>query len=149
MDIMSGIERVGVSLDKELLAEFDALIADKGYGNRSEAVRDLIRAKLTETALESPDAEGIGSVFLIYDHHVSKLAEQLIQLQHSHLLKVITSIHVHLDHHNCLEVIIIKGRVREIQKLADKMASLKGVKHGRLTLTAAGNDHDHPKHKNT
>jgi CopG family nickel-responsive transcriptional regulator len=133
---MSTIERVGVSLDKPLLEEFDNLIRGQGYANRSEAIRDLIRAKLTDVALESPDAEGIGSVFLVYDHHASKLAEQLIQLQHTHLLKVITSVHVHLDHHNCLEIIILKGCVGEIQKLADKMASLKGVKLGRLTLAS-------------
>lgn len=137
---MSELERVGVSLDKPLLAEFDELIRSQGYANRSEAIRDLIRSKLTQTALELPDAEGIGSVFLVYDHHVSKLAEQLIQLQHSHLLKVIASIHVHLDHHNCLEVIIVKGRVKDIQELADKMASLKGVKLGRLTLSSVNHE---------
>lgn len=138
---MSEIERVGVSLDKPLLADFDELIRGQGYANRSEAIRDLIRNKLTETAIEAPDAEGIGSVFLVYDHHASKLAEQLIQLQHTHLLKVVASVHVHLDHHNCLEVIIMKGRVQDIQKLADKMASLKGVKLGKLTLSSVNSEH--------
>ena len=137
---MSDLERVGVSLDTPLLAAFDVLIRGQGYANRSEAIRDLIRGKLTEAALASPEAEGIGSVFLVYDHHASKLAEQLIQLQHSHLLKVIASVHVHLDHHNCLEVIIIKGQVQEIQRLADKMASLKGVKLGKLTLSAVNSE---------
>jgi CopG family nickel-responsive transcriptional regulator len=138
---MSTIERVGVSLDTPLLAEFDELIRQKGYSNRSEAIRDLIRAKLAEAALEDADAEGIGNVSLIYDHHASRLAEQLIELQHSHLLKVIASVHIHLDHHNCLEIIILKGRVGEIQKLADKMASLKGVKLGRLTLSSVNGAH--------
>ena len=138
---MSGIERVGVSLDKTLLAEFDELIRSQGYANRSEAVRDLIRAKLTDTALEAPNAKGIGTVSLVFDHHASKLAEQLIQLQHTHLLQVIASIHVHLDHHNCLEVIILKGKVQEIRKLADKMASLKGVKLGKLTMTSVNHEH--------
>ena len=78
---------------------------------------------------------------MVYDHHVSKLAEQLIQLQHTHLLKVIASVHVHLDHHNCLEVIIAKGRVQDIQELADKMASLKGVKLGKLTLSSVNSEH--------
>lgn len=137
---MSEIERVGVSLDKPLLSEFDELIRTKGYANRSEAIRDLIRAKLAETAFETPDAEGVGSVSLVYDHHASKLAEQLIQLQHTHLLTVIASVHVHLNHHTCLEIIILKGRVQEIQKLADKMASLKGVKLGRLTLSSVNNE---------
>jgi len=143
---MTEIERVGVSLDKALLAEFDELIRSQGYANRSEAVRDLIRAKLTDTALAAPNAEGIGTVSLVYDHHASRLAEQLIQLQHTHLLTVVASMHVHLDHHNCLEVIILKGRVREIQKLADNMASLKGVKLGKLTLSTVTGDHDHREH---
>ena len=140
---MSDLERVGVSLDKALLAEFDELIRSKGYANRSEAIRDLIRIKLTETALEAPDTHAIGSVFLVYDHHEAKVAEQLTHLQHTHLLTVIASIHIHLDHHNCLEVIVLKGRVAEIQKLADKMISLKGVKLGRLSLTAVACDHGH------
>jgi CopG family nickel-responsive transcriptional regulator len=131
---MSKVERVGVSLDKPLLAEFDQLIHAKGYANRSEAIRDLIRLALSGAALESPGAYGFGGVFLVYDHHASKLAEQLIQLQHTHLLEVIASVHVHLDHHHCLEVIILKGQVQEIRKLADKMTSLKGVKLGKLTL---------------
>lgn len=140
---MSELERVGVSLDKALLAEFDGLIHSKGYANRSEAVRDLIRAKLTETALETPDAHAIGSVFLVYDHHEAKVAEQLTHLQHTHLLTVVSSIHIHLDHHNCLEVIVLKGRVAEIQKLTDKMTSLKGVKLGRLSLAAVTCEHQH------
>ncbi len=140
---MSELERVGVSLDKALLADFDELIRRKGYPNRSEAVRDLIRVKLTETALEAPDAHAIGSVFLVYDHHEAKVAEQLTHLQHTHLLTVVASIHIHLDHHNCLEVIVLKGRVAEIQKLADKMTSLKGVNLGRLSLAAVTCDHDH------
>ena len=110
-------------------------------------MRDLIRAKLTDTAMEAPNAEGIGTVSLVYDHHASKLAEQLIQLQHTHLLTVVASMHVHLDHHNCTEVIILKGRVREIQKLADNMASLKGVRLGKLTLSTVTADHDHGEHK--
>ena len=138
---MSNLERVGVSLDKTLLAEFDRLIGSKGYANRSEAIRDLIRMTLSESALESPQAHGIGGVFLVYDHHASKLAEQLIQLQHTHLLQVIASVHVHLDHHHCLEVIILKGSVQEIRLLADKMASLKGVKLGKLTITSVTNEH--------
>lgn len=137
---MSNLERVGLSLDKPLLADFDALIAAKGYANRSEAIRDLIRSALTETALEKPGAHGIGSVFLVYDHHVSKLSEQLTRLQHTHLLTVVASMHIHLDHHNCLEVIILKGQVDQIRKLADKMASLKGVKQGKLTLSSISNE---------
>lgn len=139
---MSELERVGVSLDKGLLAAFDTLINDMGYPNRSEAVRDLIRCKLTETALEAPDSPAIGSVFLVYDHHASKLSEQLTRLQHTHLLTTVASMHIHLDHHNCLEVIILKGRTGEIQKLADRLISLKGVKLGKLTLAAVENHHE-------
>lgn len=128
------LERVGVSLDKPLLEEFDRLIRAKGYANRSEAVRDLIRAKLSETELESQEAAAIGTVFLVYDHHQARVPEQLTAMQHTHLLTVVTSVHVHLDHHNCLELIVLKGKVGQIQQLADRMISLKGVKLGRLVL---------------
>lgn len=135
---MTQLERVGVSLDKPLLEQFDQLIRAKGYANRSEAVRDLIRAKLSETVLESPDAVAIGTVFLVYDHHHAKVPEQLTAMQHTHLLTVIASIHVHLDHHHCLELIVLRGKVRQIQQLADRMISLKGVKLGRLVLSPIG-----------
>lgn len=135
---MSKIERVGVSLDKKLLEMFDQLITKQGYSNRSEAIRDLIRNRLSEEHLADPAAQATAGVFLIYDHHATKLSQQLIDLQHSHLLQVIASTHVHLDHHNCLEVIMLKGKVKEIEKLGNNIASLKGVKLSRTNIMTTG-----------
>ena len=134
---MSAIERVGVSLDKELLGQFDDLISGQGYANRSEAIRDLIRDSLSKKQLANPATSAVAGVFLVYDHHSTKLSDKLLNLQHHHLLQVIASTHVHLDHHNCLEVIILKGKVREIEKLANNIAALKGVKLSRVNLMAA------------
>ncbi len=135
---MSQIERVGVSLDKELLLMFDELIGTQGYSNRSEAIRDLIRERLSQKQLAKPTAKAVAGIFLVYDHHSTSLSEKLIDLQHDHLLHVIASTHVHLDHDNCLEVIILKGKVKEIQELADQMAALKGVKLSRVNLMTTG-----------
>ena len=137
---MSQIERVGVSLDKKLLSMFDQLIGTQGYSNRSEAIRDLIRERLSQKQLAKPNAKAVAGIFLVYDHHSTSLSEKLIDLQHDHLLHVIASTHVHLDHHNCLEVIILKGKVKEIQELADQMASLKGVKLSRVNLMTTGKE---------
>jgi CopG family nickel-responsive transcriptional regulator len=135
---MNKIERVGISLDQDLLAQFDSLIGKQGYTNRSEAVRDLIRARLDQEQLTNPAADAVAGILLVYDHHVTNLSAKLNRLQHDHLLQIITSTHVHLDHHNCLEVIILKGKVKEIQSLADRMTSLKGVKLGRTNIMTTG-----------
>ena len=135
---MSQIERVGVSLDKELLEKFDQLIGTQGYSSRSEAIRDLIRERLSQKQLAKPNAKAVAGIFLVYDHHSTSLSEKLIDLQHNHLLHVIASTHIHLDHDNCLEVIILKGKVKEIQELADQMAALKGVKLSRVNLMTTG-----------
>lgn len=137
---MGKIERVGVSLDEELLGRFDALIGKQGYANRSEAIRDLIRARLDQQQLEKSSTEAVAAILLVYDHHSTNLTSKLNHLQHNHLLQIIVSTHVHLDHYNCLEVIILKGKVGEIQKLADQMISLKGVKLGRTNLMTTGKD---------
>lgn len=137
---MSSIERVGVSLDKTLLSEFDTVIGKQGYANRSEAIRDLIRESLSKDKLAEPSAPAVAGVFLVYDHHSTMLADKLLKLQHNHLLEVIASTHVHLDHHNCLEVIILKGKVKDIEALANNIAALKGVKLSRVNLMAAGTE---------
>ena len=137
---MSQLERIGVSLDKELLSKFDELIDKQGYQSRSEALRDLVRRELSTERLSNPKAKGVGAVFLVYDHHSTKLTDKLISLQHSHhlapSLQVISSLHVHLDEHDCLEVIIIRGQVGEINKVAESILSMKGVKLGRLNIVA-------------
>lgn len=130
---MSTIERVGVSLEKELLGHFDALIEKLGYTNRSEAIRDMIRERLLQEELKKPQAQGIAAILLVYDHHSEQLPNKLLELQHDH--HVIASTHVHLDdHHSCLEVIIMGGKVKDIEAVAGKMTSLKGVKLGRLNV---------------
>lgn len=133
---MSTIERVGISLEKKLLAEFDRLIGGQGYANRSEAIRDLIRESLSKDKLAEPSASAVAGVFLVYDHHTAKLSDKLLKLQHNHLLDVIASTHVHLDHDNCLEVIMLKGKVKDIETLANNIAALKGVKLSRVNLMA-------------
>ena len=133
---MAGIERVGVSLEKELLGAFDKLIADKGYQSRSEAIRDLIRQQLSDTRLTDEKTEAVAAVVLAYDHHATAIMERLTDLQHSHVLKTISSLHVHLDHHDCLEVIVLRGKVGEINRMGEKLISIKGVKLGRVNLLA-------------
>ena len=131
---MKQVERVGVSLDKKLLSSFDKVISRQGYQSRSEAIRDLIRQQLSSEVLNNPKAEAVAAVFLVYDHHSTKLSEKLVSLQHSHVLQTISSMHIHLDKHDCLEVVVLRGRVGEINKMAEKMVSLKGVKLGRVNL---------------
>jgi CopG family nickel-responsive transcriptional regulator len=134
---MQQIERVGVSLEKKLLSEFDKLIAKKGYQSRSEAIRDLIRQQLSDERLADPKAKAVAVVFVVYDHHSTKLMEKLTDLQHFHLLQTVSSMHIHLDEHDCLEVIVLKGRVIEINKMAENILSQKGVKLGKINLIAA------------
>ena len=135
---MNSIERIGVSLEKKLLTVFDKLIVEDGYTNRSEAIRDLIRERLSRKQLSNPTAHAVAGVFLIYDHHETKLPQKLVDIQHNHLLEVAASTHVHLDHHNCLEVIILKGKVKEIEKLGNNIVSLKGVKLSRMNMMVTG-----------
>ena len=134
---MDDLARFGVSVSSELLRKFDELIDSKGYANRSEAIRDLIRNYLVEHEWEE-DTETIGSVTIVYDHHVRELSDILIDFQHGHHSEIISSMHVHLDHHNCLEIIIIKGKGSKVKEIADKLISTKGVKHGKLTMTTTG-----------
>lgn len=131
---MEKTERVGVSISRGLLEAFDRQIAGKGYTNRSEAIRDLIRQQLSEARLEDPDAQAVAAVILVYDHHVTKLTDRLLKLQHDHLLETVSSLHVHLDHHHCLEVVILRGTVSRLYRVADQMISLKGVYHGKIQL---------------
>ena len=135
---MSELSRIGVAIDSDLLDKFDALIAKRGYTNRSEAFRDLIRDELVEQTWEAPDSHVVGTVTLVYDHHVRLLNEKLTDLQHEHHRAILSTLHVHLDHDNCLEVLVVRGKAGVVQKIADTLISTKGVKHGRLTLTTSG-----------
>jgi CopG family nickel-responsive transcriptional regulator len=137
---MSRLSRIGVAIDADLLKRFDSLIARRGYTNRSEAFRDLIRDDLVETAWQSPDKEVIGTVTLVYDHHVRRLGDRLTDMQHEFHEHVLSTLHVHLDHHHCLEVLVVKGKASAVQKFADALIATKGVKHGRLTITTPATD---------
>jgi CopG family nickel-responsive transcriptional regulator len=137
---MAKLSRFGVSLAEELLAEFDALIGRKGYASRSEALRDLIRDYLAEEASRSGSASAVGTVTLVYDHHVADLQEKLTAIQHDESGLVVSALHVHLDHRRCLEVLVVRGRAAKIRALADKLIGARGVKHGKLTLVAAGKE---------
>jgi CopG family nickel-responsive transcriptional regulator len=128
------LERVGIAIEDSLLASFDKLIKKQGYANRSEAVRDLIRERLAAEQLKKPTGRAVAGIFLVYDHHATDISRKLLELQHNHLLQTISATHIHLDHHNCLEVIILKGRIAELKSIADHLMSLKGVKLSRLNL---------------
>ena len=137
---MEQIERIGVSLESGLLTKFDKLIAKQGYKNRSEAIRDLVRDRLSAEQLSNPKAKAVAAVCLVYDHHSTKLMEKLTALQHSHLLETICTTHIHLDAHDCMEIIVLKGRVGEINKMGEKLLSQKGVKLGKINLMTAESD---------
>jgi CopG family nickel-responsive transcriptional regulator len=137
---MGQLSRIGVAIDSTLLSKFDALISRRGYTNRSEAFRDLIRDELVERAWEQPDAPVVGTVTLVYDHHVRMLSDKLTDLQHDHYHHVLSTLHVHLDHDNCLEVLVLRGKASAVRKLADALIATKGVKHGRLTITTPGSN---------
>ncbi|MGA2274050.1 MAG: nickel-responsive transcriptional regulator NikR [Bryobacteraceae bacterium] len=135
---MSELSRIGVAIDTGLLEKFDRLIAGRGYTNRSEAFRDMIREELVEQSWESPESHVVGTVTLVYDHHARLLGEKLTGIQHEYHHSVLSTLHVHLDHDLCLEVIVIRGKAGAVRSLADALISTKGVKHGRLTLTTSG-----------
>lgn len=132
--------RFGISLDGDLLRKFDRLIALKGYKARSEAIRDLIRESLVKEEWQAGDTETAGTITLVYSHHTRELQDTLTELQHHYHSSIISTMHIHLDEHNCLEVLIVKGKGRIIKKIADMLTATRGVKHGKLTLTTTGRD---------
>jgi CopG family transcriptional regulator, nickel-responsive regulator len=136
---MSELTRTGLSIDRALLARFDLAIAKKHYNNRSEAVRDLIRDYLVSEE-SGADKVVAATLTIVYDHHRPMLTEKLVSAQHHAGGNVLAATHVHLDHHNCLEVVVMKGRSSALRELADHIISLRGVKHGKLVLTTTGKD---------
>ena len=134
---MDNIKRFGVSIETDLLKKFDKLIDEEGYENRSEAIRDLIRNSLIATKKHDPESIAMGTLTMIYDHHTGNLTNRLLKIQHNHTSEILTTTHIHLDHDNCLEVLILKGKTKNIQKLADNIKSLKGIKHGELVMTTS------------
>jgi CopG family nickel-responsive transcriptional regulator len=137
---MAKTVRFGVAMDDDLLWKFDRVIDRKGYENRSEAIRDLIRNLLVEEEWAGGEEETVGTITLVYDHHVHDLQDNLTDMQHSLHEAIVSTVHVHLDAHNCLEVLIVKGRSADIKQAADRLIGTKGVKHGRLTMTTTGKE---------
>ncbi len=135
---MAELERFGVSMERDLLARFDALIAGRAYPSRSEAIRDLVRKEIVSEMWSDPRAEVIATVSIVYGHHEHRLADTLTDLQHRHHREIVSTTHVHLDAHNCLEVVIVRGRSGVVRKIADALVATRGVKHGGVVATATG-----------
>ena len=131
-----GLVRTGIALDSDLLKRFDRLIGSEGYDNRSEAFRDLIRDRLNDVSLQSGDAFVVGAVTLIYDHHSRLLPDKLMELQHEYHAVIISTVHSHLDHDMCLEVVVVKGRLKQVKELGSRLIGLKGVQHGKLVMSS-------------
>jgi CopG family transcriptional regulator, nickel-responsive regulator len=146
------ISRFGVSIESDLLARFDELIRRRHYTNRSEAIRDLIRHDLVEEEWGAAVSEVIGTVTIVYDHHTPNLTERLNDFEHDHGKEIIFSSHVHLDHHNCLEILVVRGPGGKIRDLTDHLRSVRGVMHATLSMTTTGatlasKGHDHAEHR--
>ena len=135
---MPGVTRFGVSLEEHMLAQFDRLIARRGYTNRSEAIRDLIRESLVREQWKLGSDEVVGTLTLVYNHEVRDLTDKLTDLQHAHYKAIVSGLHVHLDSHHCLEVLVLRGRAKELKAIADRLIGTRGVKHGTFSATAEG-----------
>ena len=129
------ITRFGVSIEPDLLKKFDKIIKKEGYNNRSEKIRDMIRKNLISQDATDSNSQSIGTLTMIYDHHTGNLNNRLLELQHDHHSEILSTTHIHVDHNNCLEVLVLKGKTRNIKKLADNIKALKGIKHGELVIT--------------
>lgn len=132
--------RFGISLDSELLEKFDRLCEERCYQTRSEAIRDLIRRDLVQKQWEDQNEEVTGTLTLVYNHHQSDLAQKMTEIQHQALDIIITSLHVHIDEHNCMEVLVLRGPVRDIRDISQRLTSTRGIKHGKLSLSTTGKD---------
>jgi len=136
------LERIGISLESELLEQFDKLIAEKGYVNRSEAIRDLIRESLVQRSWAESDGrdERVAVAALVYDHDATSLAHKLAHIQHENHKAVVSTLHVHMDAHNCLEVLVLRGRAKDVISMGEGLVSTKGVKYGKLLPATTGQD---------
>ena len=135
-----GVVRFSVSLPGQLMQQLDDMVEEKGYTNRSLAIADMIRDHLVEHRQQAQRGEIAGTITLVYDHHKHGLQEALTNVQHHHHHSIISTLHAHLDHDNCLEVLVVRGRADEIKKMADLLIAAKGVKHGKRTITTTGKD---------
>lgn len=135
-----GVARFSVSLKKELLRKLDRMVKEKGYDNRSLAIADMISNELVEHRQALGDVDVAGTVTLVYDHHKPQVQKTLTDLQHDHLHSIVSALHVHLDHHNCLEVLVVRGKASSVKAFANRLIGAKGVKHGKLSITTTGKD---------
>lgn len=140
---MEGVTRIGVSLEPDLLKDFDKIISKKGYVSRSEAIRDLVRDSLAENEWKNDKEFMSGVIVMIYDHHTTGVGEKLVELQHDRMQNINTSIHVHLDHERCMEVIIVEGELGELKILANDISAIKGVLRCKLTMASRSTGHMH------
>jgi len=131
---MGRVARFAISIDEKLLEKFDNFIEKKGYVSRSEAIRDLIRNALIEESI-GEDKEVFGTITIVYDHHQKELTDRITEIEHSYLENIISTMHIHIDHNHCLETIAVRGKASKIKELADRIITLKGVKHGKLIVT--------------
>ncbi len=131
------LKRFSISLEEDLLDDFDQVITDKKYKNRSEAIRDLIRNSFVENEW-ADDKDVMGVITLVYDHHQPNLQEKITELQHNFFQQIVSTTHVHMDHHNCMEVIIVRGKAAEVSRLADDLNSARGVRNCRLAMSSTG-----------
>jgi len=137
---MARIARFGVSLETDLLEKFDSLIEKTGYSSRSEAIRDLIRERLVSEEWKDEEKETVGILGLVYNHEIRELTEALTKIQHRYINIIVSSAHIHLDHHNCLEVVVLRGKSSLIKRIADELMSTRRVKHGKLIMTTTGSE---------
>lgn len=137
---MTRITRFGISVETDLLEKFDSLLNKLGYSNRSEAIRDLIRERLVSEEWRDKERETVGILGLVYNHRIRELTEKLTKIQHQHVDIIVSSTHIHLDHHNCLEVIIMRGKSYLIKEISDQLLSTKSVMHGKLIMTTTGSE---------
>ncbi len=137
---MPAITRFGVSIEERLLKNFDRLIAEKGYQNRSEAIRDLIRDSFVQEEWKEGTKEMVGTIAIVYSHHTRELSRTLTDMQHRFYKSILSTLHVHLDEDHCLEVLVVRGKAEELKKIGDRLIGTKGVKHGKLSLTSTGQD---------
>ena len=133
------LKRFTISLDEKLLEHFDTAITQRKYVNRSEAIRDLIRSAFVEEEWQA-DKDVVGVISMVYDHHQSKLQEKVTEIQHEYHHQIVSATHIHMDHHNCLEVVIVKGKAGSINELADRLRSLRGVRNCKMAMSTTGKD---------
>ncbi len=127
-------------MDSRLLRSFDQMIAKKGYSSRSEAIRDLVRDRLVDASWKEEKKEVVGTITLVYNHEIRELNDRLIEIQHQFHDRIISSLHVHLDQHNCLEVLVVKGKGKDVTRIGERLIGVKGVKHGKLLTTTTGKE---------